>query len=697
MRLYKLLIENIRSYEKADINFEEGFNCIVGGVGQGKSSILYALDFALMGRPIGVGYSYLLREGFSSGRVMLSFEHLGKRYIVTRTLRRKGESIGHDPEELELYIDDQRVAFDKVEAVAELLRKETGLDETLYRDVVWIRQERLKELLIIKPADRQRTIDELFGLTEFDEAYMALRPVESSYETESQILARDIGDLPSLERDYDKEAKRSVELEMKVADLSKEVESQKEAYQIALWRVNKLRRWKEKFDELTTSEKILENRYGTLKADLSSSNQSLAKLKQQIFSIRNQVSQTDAAIKGSLKQFALRRASIDGLLSEIERTESVRRSISNKIAVLDQEANMAQERTKSLQKEENCPLCKQPLKAAYKTDLLAHLEAHAKDSSQEATRLREELRNLDRKSELIEKAVREVRIQTELAKTRRSDLRSKVRERRPLLATIRRKQRGAMTTRRKISEAKRQTPKFDAVKFDSSQRAVDETFKAHQRAQANIGSLEENLRLQRIRVDELKTRLDEKHVKSSRLELVKETQGLVKTVRELYRSVRPHLRSDFIRELKPLVQRILDRLSKPEERLYVDVDNEYTPTLVASGRVRSLEHLSGGERTFVALSLRLGLSHQIFTAKTGNLPEFLVLDEPTESLGVEDGSIMRLAEALRSLPEYKQIIAVTHSEELASYADWVIRVSKMTEKSRIELPKLEGRPTSAVT
>jgi len=636
-----------------------------------------------------VGYSYLLREGSSLGRVTVNFEHQGKIFIIERVLRRKGESIGHDPDGLQLFIDGQRVAFDKVEAVAEILRRETGLDETLYRDVVWIRQERLKDLLIVKPAERQKIIDELFGLTEFDEAYVSLRPLETSYETEDQMLARDIADLPSLERDHDREAKRSIELEVKVADASKEIESRNEAYRIALWRVNKLRKWKERFDELTTSGKILESRYGTLKSDLASSKQSLAKLEDQISSITHQISQTERAIKESLKKSALKKADVNGLISEKRRTESSRSSLSNKIAVLEQEVITAQNSMASLQKEENCPLCRQPLKDTYKTDLLAHLQAHAKKSSNEAGRLRDELQNLDARIKLLEKTIADVRIQTELAKTRRSDFRFRIRERKALQATVRKKGRELGIIKRKISEVKKKTPEFDTVKFESSQRAVEEAFKAHQTVQANLRSLEENLRLQRIRADELKTRLDEKQAKSSRLKLVREAQGLVKTVRELYRSVRPHLRSDFIKELKPLVQRILDKLSRPEERLYVDIDNEYTPTLVVGGKMRTLEHLSGGERTLAALALRLGLSHQIFAAKTGSLPEFLVLDEPTESLGVDDGSIMRLAEALRSLPEYKQIIAVTHSEELASYADWVIRVSKEAERSRVELSELE--------
>ncbi|MGQ9551662.1 MAG: hypothetical protein ACUVUE_04455 [Candidatus Bathycorpusculaceae bacterium] len=40
----------------------------------------------------------------------------------------------------------------------------------------------------------------------------------------------------------------------------------------------------------------------------------------------------------------------------------------------------------------------------------------------------------------------------------------------------------------------------------------------------------------------------------------------------------------------------------------------------------------------------------------------LLLDEPTESLGREDGSIDRLADAISRFKAIEQIIAVTHSE-----------------------------------
>jgi len=40
MKIKTLQLENIRSHEKSVIEFTDGFNCLVGGLGTGKSSVL---------------------------------------------------------------------------------------------------------------------------------------------------------------------------------------------------------------------------------------------------------------------------------------------------------------------------------------------------------------------------------------------------------------------------------------------------------------------------------------------------------------------------------------------------------------------------------------------------------------------------------------------------------------------------------
>jgi exonuclease SbcC len=165
MKIEIVQLENIRSHVKSTVPFTRGFNCLVGGLGCGKSSVLYAVDFALFGEPLGRSFEYLLREGVDSGKVTVQFTQNGRTYKLIRGLKRRGKGIGQDFEELKLFEDETLIASMKTDAIAEQFKAITGLDKDLYREIVWVRQEHLKELLDATPRERQRRLDELFANT----------------------------------------------------------------------------------------------------------------------------------------------------------------------------------------------------------------------------------------------------------------------------------------------------------------------------------------------------------------------------------------------------------------------------------------------------------------------------------------------------------------------------------------------------
>jgi len=161
MRIELVYLENIRSHVKSTVFFSKGFNCLVGGLGCGKSSILYAIDFALFGDPLGRSYNYLLREDAESGKVTVQFFQNGKSYKISRGLRRRGKKISQDLDELKLFENEKLIANLKSDAVAEQLKSITGFDKELFREIVWVRQEHLKQLLDATPRERQKRLDEL--------------------------------------------------------------------------------------------------------------------------------------------------------------------------------------------------------------------------------------------------------------------------------------------------------------------------------------------------------------------------------------------------------------------------------------------------------------------------------------------------------------------------------------------------------
>jgi exonuclease SbcC len=143
-----------------------------------------------------------------------------------------------------------------------------------------------------------------------------------------------------------------------------------------------------------------------------------------------------------------------------------------------------------------------------------------------------------------------------------------------------------------------------------------------------------------------------------------------------------------VRVLERVVQQVLDDLVGEGSLLSVVIDETYTPYVQSEdGFERDVSNLSGGERTLLAFAYRLGLGQLIMQSKTGHGLQMLMLDEPTESLGREDGSVDRLAEAIGRLRVIEQIIAVTHSEAFAEKAEHVIRLTKENGESRVIVEK----------
>ena len=83
-------------------------------------------------------------------------------------------------------------------------------------------------------------------------------------------------------------------------------------------------------------------------------------------------------------------------------------------------------------------------------------------------------------------------------------------------------------------------------------------------------------------------------------------------------------------------------------------------------RISSLEMLSGGERSLVAISLLFAMS-QI------NPPPFLVLDETDAAL--DEANSRKYALMLKSLGEKTQLVVITHNRETMRQADVIYGIT----------------------
>jgi exonuclease SbcC len=230
---------------------------------------------------------------------------------------------------------------------------------------------------------------------------------------------------------------------------------------------------------------------------------------------------------------------------------------------------------------------------------------------------------------------------------------------------------------------------FDIAELEKAQEESKAAYEQFSDFKHKAQSIELNRSEILKRLQVLEERLKISQQKTSRLEKVNKLTTLAQEIRQAYRSIQPKLRGEFVRYLERVVQQVLDELSGTEgSAVSVKIDENYTPIIGGEkGHERSTLNLSGGERTLLAFAYRLGLGQLIMQWKVGHGLPMLILDEPTESLGTEDGSIDRLAESLSRLKTVEQIIAVTHSEDFAEKADHVIRLEKHEDKSVVSIER----------
>ena len=689
MKVESVELENIRSHIKTRINFGDGFNCLIGGLGTGKSSILYAIDFALFGEPIGRSYDYLLREDTDHGNVVLRFSKDGKEYAIQRALKRQNDRISQDMEQLVFQEEGKVIAEMKSEAVAEQLFSVTGFDKEIFREIVWVRQEHLKDVLNMTPAERQKQLDQLFSLSDYETAWTNLRPIISGLEKESEILQRD-PDVAGIEELKSRRNEAAKEFETKEKELEETTIKLSEAekrHQQALARLESLENVRRTNEQLRREE-------SDLQAKLTGVQQSSSRLSEEIQKRRARVEELEKRLgllnsqicsyKEKLREIGLPPELTVEQLSDYKQT--LRTEIQGNLGheeSLKSDISRSTQRISNLVRENTCPLCLQVLSPDYKEKLMQKLYTEVAENKQQLKNVEE----ITEKHESIQNTIEAIIQNFQTVQTRTEEISRQVEDEKKILDDrehrLEQSQKDEKTFEVELASLRLKIEEFDITELERAQeesRVAYEQFSDLKHKAQNIESSRSEIAK---RMQTIEERLKIAQQKTLRLEKADKATALAQEIRQAYRSIQPRLRGEFVRYLERVVQQVLDELSGAEgSTLSIRIDENYTPIILGEqGNERNVLNLSGGERTLLAFAYRLGLGQLIMQWKAGHGLPMLLLDEPTESLGREDGSIDRLAESLSRLKTVEQIIAVTHNEGFAEKADHVIRLVKLKNKS----------------
>jgi exonuclease SbcC len=695
MKIEIVQLENIRSHVKSTVPFARGFNCLVGGLGCGKSSILYSIDFALFGDPIGRGFDYLLREDATSGSVIVQFIQDGKSYRIIRGLKRHGKGISQDFDELKLFMGEDLISSTKNDAVAEQLKAVTGLDKDLFREIVWVRQEHLKEFLNLQPRERQRRLDELFGLSDYEIAWSNLAGYVREYDGERKAYERDpdVAGMEKLGEEYDRTAGEFSLVEIELQDISRKLVSAKKILEEANSRLRDL-------EEVRAQNEELRRKEAKMHANLTNLQDAAASLAEDVERKRNFVEGLRQRLDGMEKQMESFNSEIKELgISDDQPIDVLRRQVAafdDQISNLkgEQEATLRnmqvdEKRLSSLFLENRCPLCMQTLGEDYKRGLTERIMEENEGRKRRVNQLHhsiEELQQLKTKATIASSNMQMLAPRIEELRLR---LKEEVEALAGILGEFEEKRRLENELRVQVFIVRQELGRFDVSTLEAAKTRREQAFREYYLFESELRAKENRKKDLTEHVDEIKERIDNGQRKIERMRKIEKVVEVIEGIRNAYRSIQPKLRTEFVKVLRSFVQQVLDSLAGGEGPfLNLSIDETYTPYVISEGNVeREVSNLSGGERTLLAFAYRLGLGQLIMQSRTGHGLTLLLLDEPTESLGAEDGSVYRLAEAISRFKAIEQTIAVTHSDAFAEKAEHVIRLEKEMGQSKISVEK----------
>ena len=250
MQILQVELENVKSYERAVVEFALGVNAIVGHNGAGKSTILEAIGFALFDS-IPYKANDFLRDGARTGTVSVTFVgSLDERpYRIERRLGGSHLYVAYD-------VELQAKLCEGKSDVLSFVRKQIGADQTidlsrLFADAIGVPQGTLTAAFLQQPAQRKVIFDALLQVDEYRTAVEKLREPRGLLAERQQALAQEVAVLSA-------RLERLPELEQAVAERTAELSTIEQSLATLRAKLEQVGARKQELDSLRTQIDKLE-------------------------------------------------------------------------------------------------------------------------------------------------------------------------------------------------------------------------------------------------------------------------------------------------------------------------------------------------------------------------------------------------------------------------------------------------------
>ena len=664
MILKKITLNNIRSYNNQTIEFPEGSTLLSGDIGSGKTSVLLGIEFALFGLQPGQRGSALLKNGEKEGSVTMEFEVDDKKILVERKLKR-GKTISQ--EYCSITIDGDKREFsvtelkDKVLEILSYPKEFSKRQNLLYKFTIYTPQEEMKQIILEDPETRTNTLRYVFGIDKYKKILENVSILASRLREEKRIkeamlenMEQDKANLISKEEEI--EAKHynlvSVEKELFIkTEERKKVQEEKEQVLSKIEEKKKLQQEIEKTKIMVLNKKESTNNNVKTIEQLRLQINELSTLKFD----ENQISSAE-------QQIALLKKEKEKLNEENLKIYSQIHSLTGK----NQESQAIKENIKHI---EICPTCLQGIGPVYRGNVVNKLDSDIAENmkkieefSIEKKTITENIKKTEEQISLAEKMVNDLKI----LKIKLEDVEEKKKRMSEIEKT------NALTQKdlelldghiKILNNSVFELNKFDSI-FDAKQRQFENSLREERNAEIKVAELRKEIEVFSRQIEEFRER-------------IKKTEEMKKKVDHLIK-IEAWLSKDFTSLISTIEKNVMIKLKVEFSKLFakwfsmlvsdvfdVRLDDDFTPIIEHQDYEIDYSHLSGGERTAIALAYRLSLNQVVHSllskVKTRDL---VILDEPTD--GFSEQQLDKMRDVLNEL-KIGQIILVSHEAKIESF------------------------------
>jgi len=682
MRIKKLSLENIRSYESGEVTFPEGSTLLSGDIGAGKTSILLSLEYAFFGLQPGQRGSALLSNGKETGGVSLELEINGKKVVIERKLKRKSKTVSQDYASISIDGIKQELSVTELKTkILQILNyplefvKKTNL---LYRYTVYSPQEEMKQIILEDSESRLNVLRHVFGVDKYKRIKENLIIVNSKLRERCRILQAGTSDLEDIRSKLTNSEQTINKLLLEISnsqkDLEEKVLKRKEVEQ------------ESKNIELKIKEKQeFEKEIEKANIQLNNKTEQLSRTNSEISEIERIISET---------KIVFNKKDLEDTISLIIKSKNTmdefnkeRIELSGKINSINLKKQEDLEKKNRIFKIDICPTCLQDVSEGHKHNILNDTEKQLSNSEKIKSHLEEELQKnfilLSKEKQNLEK-LEEKKSELDILKVKTEQInysRGKLKE---LISLKEFLKKDSTFLQDHIITLKKSVLEFS--KFDNIFRIKSEELKSALLSEKNleirIAEFKKEKEMTDVEVHNLKNTIKEKEESRDKLVRITKIEKWLSTeftnlISFTEKNIMLKLREEFSKSFNKWFTMLTS------DNFSTQLDENFTPVVMQGGYELDYAYLSGGERTAIALAYRLALNQIINSVFSNiNTKGLVVLDEPTD--GFSDQQLDKIRDILQEL-NTEQLILVSHEQKIEGFVDNVIKLKKESGKSSIVL------------